>query len=252
MATTLTLEYYFKRVQRESGLTVSTSFPTSLSDEDQLVIDCINSTLRELNNKYYLAFKQTEYILTPSVGVASYDLRNAPYTQTFYRINRLARNGITRVSDSLPLDFLDYTEIDWLQPPLTGSTDPSFYSAYGESFILFPAPGQANQLRIRYYGLHIGQGNTGIKKRALFAATDTTMLEDEWEDALTYGATYKVRSQQVMDAKTQAYKERWEYWERILIDMSQPGEDSPPQFLLPGYSYTDIGRKVGNFFNTNL
>ena len=251
MPNSYTLTYYLQRVQRESGLTVSSSFPSgTVNDEDQLAIDCINTTLRELNNHYYLAFKQTEYIFTPTAGVSTYDLRNSPYSQTFFRVNRIARNGISRYSDNLPLEYIDYSELDWLQPKLTGNTDPGFYSAYGENLILFPAPA-GNELLVRYYGRHIGTGNTGIRKLRLSVATDVTMLEDDWEDALVYGAAFKVRAQQVMDEKTAYYKARWEEWRQALIDMSQPGEEAFPQAMIIDHSYSDIGRKVGSFFNSN-
>lgn len=248
------LFYYFKQVQRRAGLTVSSSFPTSLNDEQQLVIDCINETLRYLNNKHYLSFKQTQYTLTTTAGTSAYNLTNAPYSQTYWRVNRLARNGVRRVTDDYPLDFIDYTERDRLRPVTADNNQPMYYSQYGEDLLLYP-PADGSQLYIRYYGLHIGTDSTGTtQKIALSAETDLTMLQDEWEDALVLGAAKSVRGQQKTDEKYAELKRLWQDQEQILIDMgTQPGEDAPPEFVLGKYlySYDSYKSRYYPFFTNN-
>lgn len=232
------LFYYLKQVQRRAGLTVSSSFPTSPTDEQQLVIDCINETLRYLNNKHYLTFKQTEYTLTTSAGTSAYNLASSPYSQTYWRVTKLARNGVRRATDDFPLDFIDYTERDKLRPSSAANNQPVYYSCFGEDLIIYP-PGDGSQLKIRYYGLHIGTDAAGTTQKLRLSVTDDLcMLDDAWEDVLTVGAAKGVRGQQKIDEKYAELKRQWEDWENILIDMgTQPGEDAAPQLVLGKYIY---------------
>lgn len=248
------LFYYLKQVQRRAGLTVSSSFPTTPNDEQQLVLDCINETLRYLNNKHYLTFKQTEYTLTTSNGVSSYNLANSPYSQSFWRVTRLARNAVRRAADDFPVEYVDYTELDQYRPITASAAAPVYYSAYGEDLILYP-PGNGETVKVRYYGLHIGTDTTGATKKLRLSATDDlTMLDDSWEDVLIIGAAKEVRGQQKTDEKYLELKRKWEDWEEILIDMgTQPGEDAPPSFVVGRYLYsgTNLRNKFYPFFTNN-
>lgn len=226
------LNYYLTRVQRESGLAVSTSFPTSPTDQEQRVIDALNESLRYLNQKYYLAFKWTEYLLTTTAGTRSYNLQNAPYSQTTWRVYRMARNGVIRYEDDLILDYLDYTSLDEYRPNIGSNSKALLYSSTGENLIFHPKP-SGEQYRIRYYGTHIGTDSTGVTlKTRLSATNDLTMLQDEYEDALIAMAVAKVRLRDAKDAKYDEWKKRAEDWEKILYDMTQPGEDAAPQMMI--------------------
>lgn len=248
-----TLFYYLQRVQREAGLTVSSAFPSTPTDEEQLVLDCINATLRELNNYYFLAFKQTEYTLTCTAGTSQYDLRQVPYNQTFWRVNRLAKNAVRRTADDYPLLYLDYADRDYLQPVKTGNSLPTHYSAFGEYLLLYPAPAGATQLTIRYYGRHIGTDSTGVtQKQRLTATGDLCMLEDDYEDALAYGSAAKVRRQQKVDEKYVELRRLWEEWRRVLVDVAQPGEEAYPSLSIASSSESYLQRKIGPFFNANF
>lgn len=251
--TTITLFQYMNRVESEAGLTKSASFPSSPSEAQTLVLNSINATLRELNNHYFLTFKQTAYTLTTTAGTASYDLRQSPYNQTFWRANRIARNGVQRVADDYPLMFIDYIDRDYLQPSLTGNSLPTHYSQYGQSMLLYPAP-SGTQLRVRYYGLNIGTNAAATTSLlSLTASGDLTMLEDEWQDALAYGAACKVRRQQKVDEKYRELKAVWEEWREKLEDMMQPGgEDGFPQMMLATHNESYLDRKIGPFFNANI
>lgn len=248
------LFYYLKQVQRRAGLTVSSAFPSSPTDEQQLVLDCINETLRYLNNKHYLLFKQTEYTLTTTAGQRLYNLANAPYSQTFWRVTRLARNAVRRAADDFPLSFLDYTEVDALRPVSSSNGTPRYYSAFGEDLILHP-PADGSQVKVRYYGLHIGTDSTGLtKKLKLTASGDLTMLDDCWEDALVAGAHKRVRGQQKVDEKFKQAAQDWENWENILKDMgNQPGEEAGPAFVVQPYVYSpeSHSRRFYPFFTDN-
>lgn len=232
------LGYYLNQVERRAGLTVSSSFPSSPTDEQQYVMDCINEQLRYLNNKHYLIFQQTEYTLTTTAGTRRYNLTQAPYSQSFWRVARLARNGVVRVSDEFPLFFVDYTELDYIKPAGTSNGRPTHFSQYGENLVIHPPP-DGSQLLIRYYGLHIGTDSTGTtQKLRLSAEEDLPMIADEWEDVLTTGAAMKVRGQQKVDEKYAELKRQFEDWENILIDMgNQPGEDNGPEMVLTPYQY---------------
>ena len=246
------LYYYLKRVQREAGISISASFPSTPSNEEQYVIDCINTTLRELNNHYYLTFRQVEYTLTTSANVSQYDLRQSPYSQTYWRVNRIAKQGVRRVRDDYPLQFLDYAEVDWLQPSLTAGQLPTCYSQYGEYLTLYPKA-DGSQLKIRYYPAYIGTDVTGVtQKLTLSVTSDLPILDDMYEDALVYGAAVKVRRWVKVDEKYMELKKVWEEWRRNLIDMMQPGEDGFPTLQLATSSASYIQRKIGPFFNTNL
>jgi len=247
------LHYYLKRVERESGLEVSTTFPTtSINDQQQHTIDCINSTLRELNNHYFLAFKQTEYTLTTTAGTANYDLRQAPYSLTFFRVNRIARNGIIRTVDDFPLNYIDYMDRDFLQPNRTGNSLPTHWSQFGQEFLLYPAP-NGGTLKIRYHAINIGTDSAGTTDKLRLSLTDDLpMLEDEYEDALVYGAATKVRRVIKTDEKYAGLKNIWEEWRTSLIDMMSAGEDAYPQMILPSSTVTYLDRKVGSFFRANI
>lgn len=235
-----TLLYYMNQVQRRAGQPVSSSFPTSATDSEQMVLDSINERLRYLNSKYCLLFKATTYALTTTAGQASYNLANSPYSQTYWNVSRMARNGVIRVSDDWPLHYVDYTELDSLKPNTTGSGRPNLYSSYGGNLLIYPSS-EASALTIRYYGNHIGTDTTGVtQKLRLSVSTDLTMLDDQWEDCLVTGAAMKVREWMVIDEKYQALLRAWEEWETILNDMgNQPGEDAPPQFKVGNYLYGD-------------
>ncbi len=242
------LFYYLKLVQREAGLTESASFPASPTSQEQRVIDHINGTLRYLNQKYYLAFKYTEYTLTTTPGVSTYDLMQAPYSQSFWRVNRLARNGVIRLSDDYILEYMDYTQIDEFRPDFIARSKSVAYSGSGQNLLLHPKP-NGEQYKIRYYGTHIGTDSTGTtNKTRLTASSDLTMLQDEYEDALKYMAVAKVRLRDGIDEKYLEYKRMAEDWEKTLYDMSQPGEDAQPQLMIrPFGSECDIMRRYFPF-----
>jgi hypothetical protein len=227
---------------------VSTSFPTSPNDQEQRVLDAINEALRYLNNKYYLAFKYTEYTLTTTAGTRAYNLQNSPYSQANWRVTRLARNGVIRVSDDYILDYLDYSSLDEYRPDIGPNSLSLIYSGTGDNLILHPKP-SGEQYKIRYYGTHIGTDTTGVTlKYRLTATDDLCMLQDEYEDALVMMAVAKVRLRDGMDDKYQEYKRRAEDWERILYDMTQPGEDAAPQMLIrPFGSEYDLLRRYYPF-----
>lgn len=243
-----TLAEYFNRVLRESGLQVPTFFPPSPNDEQQHALDCINATLRELNNHYYLAFKQTSYTLTSAAGTASYDLTQSPYSLEDWEVSRIAGNGVIRVSDDYPLQYLDYKDRDYLQPNRTGNTSATHYSQYGQYLLFYPAPA-GEDYTIRYYSTHIGTDTTGAtKKWALSESDDLTMLQDRWEDALVYGAATKKRRTIATDDKYMELKKIWEEWRTHLIDMMQAGEDASPELAIPTRKVSYLEQKIGPFF----
>jgi len=252
VATSLTLFNYMTRVEYEAGLKVSSSFPTSATDEQQHVIDCISATLREINNHYYLAFKQTEYTLTTSAGTNGYDLTQAPYSQTDWEVSRIAKPGVIRVTDDYPLQYIDWEDYYHLAPNLGGNTKSVYYTAYGKKLYFNPTP-DGSQYKIFYYGTHIGTDSTGVTKKWRLTATgDLTMLEDRWEDALVYGAAAKVRRQRAVDEKYQTMKGLWEEWRTSLVDMMQPGEEAAPELVIPKFRPNFIDRRIGNFFDPNI
>jgi hypothetical protein len=231
------LLYYMQAVQRESGLSVSASFPTAPSDQEQRVLDRINEALRYLNTKYYLAFMWTEYILTTVSGTSSYNLQNAPYNISEWRVNRMARNGVIRYTDDYILDYIDYSSLDEYRPHKQQVTKALIYSSTGTNLILYPQP-SGEQYRIRYYGTHIGTDSTGVTlKTRLSVGTDLPMIQDEYEDALVSMAVSKVRLKDGVDAKYNEYKKKAEDWEKILYDMSGPGEDAEPQMIVRPFGF---------------
>jgi hypothetical protein len=240
MTATLTLWDYMKRVEREAGLSQSASFPINPTTAQQRVMDAINATLRELNQTYYLCFKLTSYQLTTTDGQAGYNLNHAPFNQQFYDITKIARHGVVR-ADGLPLAYIDYTERDALRPETTGTGLVTYYSAIGRDLLFWPKP-NGEVLTIRYYGSHIGTDATGtVQKLSLNAATDLTMLEDQWQDALAYGAACKVRMVDKTDDKYKELKTVWEGWKTTLNGMSQPaGEDARPRLSIEGPDYADV------------
>lgn len=232
-----TLNYYLTRIQREAGLAVSSSFPTSPTDQEQRVIDSVNEVLRYLNQKYYLAFKWTEYVLTTTASTSNYNLQNSPYSLSTWRVNRLARNGVIRYADDYILDYMDYSQLDEYRPHRQQVTKALIYSSTGTDLILYPTP-SGEQYRIRYYGTHIGTDTTGVTLKTRLSATDDlTMLQDEYEDALVAMAVTKVRLRDGVDEKYMEWKKRAEDWEKILYDMSQPGEDAVPQMIVRPFGF---------------
>lgn len=216
---------------------VSASFPASPNDQEQRCLDKINEVLRYINQKYYLAFKYTEYTLTTTPGVKTYDLQSSPYSQTFWRVNRLARNAIVRISDDYPLDYLDYSQLDEFRPDIGSRSLSVLYSSTGINLILHPAP-SGETYKVRYYGTHIGTDSTGVtNKLRLSISGDLTMLQDEYEDALVMMATAKVRLRDGMDEKYMEYKKLAEDWEKTLYDMSQPGEDAEPRMMVRPFNF---------------
>lgn len=229
---TNTLAYYLNRVEREAGRQVSASFPGSPTDQQQNCLDAINEVLRYLNQKYYLAFKWSEYLLTTTPGVRLYNLQVSPYDQVNWRVNRLARNAVIRQEDDYIAEYMDYSELDEYRPNFTQNSKALAYSSTGDDLILYPTP-NGEQYRIRYYGTHIGTDSTGlVNKMRLTLSDDLTMIQDEYEDAITTMAVAKVRLRDGMDEKYLEYKKRAEDWEKILYDMSQPGEDAAPQLMI--------------------
>ena len=165
----------------------------------------------------------------------------------------MAKNGVRRTADDYPLLYLDYADRDYLQPVKTGNSLPTHYSAFGEYLLLYPAPATSTQLTIRYYGRNIGTDSTGTtRKQRLTASGDLCMLEDDYEDALVYGAAAKVRRQQKIDEKYVELRRLWEEWRRTLVDMSQPGEEAYPQISIATSSENYLQRKIGPFFNANF
>lgn len=227
-----TLAYYLGEVQRGAKLTVSSSFPTAPNDQEQRCLSAINESLRYLNNKYYLAFQWTEYILTTNSGTSNYNLQKAPYSLNYWRVSRMARSGVIRVSDDYPLDFIDYAMLDEYKPHRGQANRALLYSSTGYDLILFPIPA-GEQYRIRYYGLHIGTDTTGVTlKSRLTVSTDVPMLQDEWENALISMAVTKVRLADGVDEKYLEWKKTAEDWEKTLYDMTQPGEDAVPKMMI--------------------
>jgi hypothetical protein len=235
----VTFLQYMVRVQGRANLERSAQFPYAANNEEQLVMDAINSQLRYLNQKYYLIFKLTEYTLTTTAGTESYNLRNAPYSQSFFRTNRIAQHGVRRASDDWPLQHLEYADRDRFKPAATSSQSvPDYYTIVGDNLLFYPKPNGA-QLKIRYYGVHIGKDITGtIPKLNLAEPYDTTMLEDEYQDCLVTMAAREIRAQYKVDEKYAELKRQAEDWERILIDMgNQTGEESGPELVLPRFEY---------------
>lgn len=249
---TLQLLHYLQRVQRESGQTVSTSFPSSPTDDQQHALDSINATLRELNADYYLAFEQVEYLLTTTAGTSSYDLTQSPYNQTYWRVNRMARGAVRRKKDDYPLMFIDYTERDYLQPSLTANALPTHYSQFAGNLLFYPAP-DGSQVYVRYYPAYIGTDSTHTTQKTTLTATDDIpLLLDEWEDALVYGAAAKVRRKQKTDEKYQELNKIWEDWKARLQSMMGAGEENAPQLMLATHTENYLDRKIGPLFNANF
>lgn len=252
MAITKDLHWYLKRVERLSGLEVSTTFPSSPTDEQQLTLDEINTTLRELNNHYYLTFKQVSYTLTTSSGTHTYNLAESPYSQTDWEVSRMAKTGVVRVSDDYPLMWIDHQDWQILQPNKTGSSVSTHYSGYGKNLLFYPAP-SGETYTINYYGTHIGTDSAGTtKKWDLTATDDLPMIEDRWQDALVIGAAAKVRRNYKYDERAKELKRTWEEWRTSLIDMMQPGEDAYPRLAIPSMSESYIDRKIGPIFGAHL
>lgn len=240
-----TLFYYLTRVELEAGLTVSPSFPLAPTEQEQLALNAINESLRYINNKYYLAFKWTEYILTTVNGTKNYNLQNAPYNLTNWRVTRMARNGVIRFSDDFVLDYMDYARLDEYRPHVQQVSKGLIYSSTGQDLIIYPAPA-GEQYRIRYYGTTIGTDSAGvILKTRLSATDDITMLQDDYEDALVAMAVCKVRLKYGVDEKYNEWKRRAEDWEKILFDMTQPGEDAAPQMKIRPY---DSGNAYAQYY----
>lgn len=239
VASTKDLFYFLKKVQRKAGRMASSSFPSSPTDAEQEALDAINEYLRFLNNKYYFIFQQTEYTLTTTSGVVSYDLTQAPYSQSMWRVFRLARNGVRRAADDTEIPFIDYTERDMLRPASSATGAPAYHSAYGASLLFDRADG--SQVKIRYYGLHIGTDTTGATQKLNLSATDDlVMLDDNWEDVLITGAASILRAFDTVDEKTAALQDAARKWEGVLEDMgNQPGEDAGPRFVVRPYVYND-------------
>jgi hypothetical protein len=245
VAATLTLLDYVRRVQREAGYqesaSLATGFNATSNTDERIVIDSINSALRELNNTYYLAFKLSEYTLTTTANVAEYDLTLPPYNVDDFTIYRMARNGVINAED-IPLVYIDYTQRDSLRPNITGSSGiPTFYSGYGNKLLIWPRPG-GEELKIRYYSKHIGTDAAGTtKKTTLTEADDVTMLNDEWQDCLVYNAACKAYRPKKADAKFFELKRMKEEWEKQLVGLAKPaGEDATPRIALGNESYSDI------------
>lgn len=232
MAASNTLFYYLQTVQREASLQVSSSFPSAPDDQEQRVIDRINTALRYLNNKYYLAFKWTEFLLTTVSGTRNYNLQNPPYNLSNWKVTRMARNGVIRYADDYILDYMDYAQLDEYRPRVQQVSKGLIYSSTGTDLIIYPAPA-GEQYRIRYYGTHIGTDATGtVLKSRLDSETDLCMLSDDYQDALMYMVVAAVRLRNGKDDKYEEYKKLAEDWEKILYDMTQPGEDAAPQMTI--------------------
>lgn len=243
---------YMQTVELRAGLTVSSLFPSTPSPGQALVMLAINETLREINNHYYMAFQQTETIITPPPGTLALNLTQAPYNLVFWDVTRMARNGVRRQKDDYPLEFIDYTELDFLQPSLVGNSLSTHYSQFGQELLLYPGADGSNLL-IRYYPLCIGVDVTGeTYKLTLNATDDVPFLQDQYQDALIYGAVTKIRLQQKIDEKYNETKKQWEQWRTFLNDMQHPGEDGFSQIMIPTNSEDRLTRKIGPFFNANI
>jgi hypothetical protein len=243
MASTLTLFDYMRRVQREAGLKQSSAFPATLSTEEARVVDGINAVLRELNNKYYLAFKLVEQDFTSSPLVDRYNLSNSPYSFSCFDVSRMARNGVIRKADGLPLQYIDYTRRDVMRPEATaGGGIPTYYTAIGEELILWPKP-SGEVFTVRYYPTYIGTDSTGAtNKLTLTLEDDVTMLDDHWQDALAYGAACRAYRADKTDEKYGELKRLWEEARNTLHGMIQGGgEEAVPSFnMLGSASYHDL------------
>lgn len=237
---TVSLFSYMQEVQRRAGLRVSSSFPTTATDEESNVLYAINNRLRYLNNKYYLIFQQTEYSFTTTAGTSEYDFTQAPYSQTFWRNYRIAKNGLRRSSDDEPLEYLSYVEYDSFRPSSSaGGGMAAYFTAFGSSVLIHPSQ-TATALKMRYYGSHIGTDAAGTtQKMKLTATDDLPMIEDEWQDVLIIGAAMEARKQFKADDKYAELKKDFEQWENILIDMGNQagGEEGGPQIVLTPYLY---------------
>jgi hypothetical protein len=232
---TLNLQYYFSKVQRTAGLRVSPFFPSTPNDEEQRVIDAINDTLAELNNEFYLAFKQTEYILTTSGSTSSYNLQISPYNQTFWRVYRMARNGVVRLSDDIPLTYIDYSERDWLRPDITQNARTVFYSAFGPNLLIWP-PSAGTQLKIRYYSTANGTDTTGNTQLQLLSnATDLPGLQDEFNETLVIGAVFRLRRFLGNDRKLGEFEKAWETQKRMLNERTAQSEDGSMSLKIMPY-----------------
>lgn len=241
--TTLNLGYYFTRVQREAAARVSPFFPTSPSDEEQRVIDAINDTLLDIGNKYYMAFTDTEYTFTTVHGQASYNLMVAPYNQTFWRSYRMARNGVIWLPTDMPLQYMDYTDRDWLRPDLnvSQSTNPMFYTQFGNSMYLWPLP-NGGQCKVRYYSTANGTDSTGtVQKQLLSLSTDLPEIQDEWSRFLVVGATLRFLFWLGNSPKVPALRQEWEEMQMKFNERTNLPEDSKC-----GWSITPYGRGYRN------
>lgn len=236
------LFYYMKQVQRRCGLTVSLAFPNTIQEEQQLVLDGINNCLRYLNNKYAFAFQQSEYTLTTTAGVKTYSLAEAPHSLPYWRLERLAKHGVVRLSDDWPLRYLQYDQLDSLQPSSASNGEPEYYSAYAGRLVIHPPP-DGSQLKIRYHSTAIGTDATGVtQKLKLSEETDLPMLEDEWEDVLVTGAAMRVQESFKVDEKWKALAATFEHLETQLNDLAnQPGEDAAPQLINQPYVFNEYG-----------
>lgn len=232
------LFYYLKQVQRRAGLNVSSAFPSSNTDEEALALDTINEILRHLNNKYHFIFQQTEYTLTTTAGTRAYNLASAPYSQTYWRVNRLAKNGVIRSTDETPLTYVQYTELDWRKPRSANQAASRYYSQYGKDLILYPTPDGGDYI-IRYHGVHIGTDDTGAtQKLELTETDDLVILEDEWADVLITGAAAHARAQRKVDEKQQRLEKKYEEYTKTLKAMAnQPGDDAVPEHRSGRYVY---------------
>jgi hypothetical protein len=252
MASTITLYEYMKDVERWSGLSVSTTFPASPSDEQQIVLDAINATLSEINIQYYLTFMQTTYTLTTSAGTSSYNLAESPYSQSYWRVHRLAQNGVRRVTDDFPLKFVPYNDLDYYSPVQTSRGHPVAYSSYGKDLIIFP-PADGSQLKVRYYGTHIGTDDSGdTQKMKLTESTDLVLLDDEYRWPLIWGASCKTRmGTGKVDEKYFEFENYWTKWCKAMVDMMQPGEDAAPEMVLDERPSQGLNR-YATFFRRDL
>lgn len=151
---------------------------------------------------------------------------------------------MVRVSDEMPLGFIQYDRLDNYKPVSAQNNRAVWYSAYGENLIIHP-PGNGEQLRVRYYGTHIGTDSTGATpKMRLSLTNDLTMLDDTWENALIDGAARIVRQKFEVDAYYKELEKDAEAWEHALEDMgNQPGEDAPPMWILEPFSMDDEDKR---------
>ena len=234
---TRTLGYYYDRVQREAGWQVL-PFPTvgTPTDLQQRVIDRINETLRYFNERYWLNFQETEFIFTTVPGQRDYDLSLPPYSQVFWRMSRVGRNACIRLFDDIPLQYVEYTEIDLFRPDLTKNAKPIYYTGFGLFLRLWPPP-DGTQIKHRYYPTAIGTDSTGtVLKNAMTLIDDLPTMNDEWEDAIVWNAVVRLRMTDKADTKTQLFVEQAGRWEAILADKMKPGRDCQTQIYIPANS----------------